>query len=95
MYGKYRFLTPWILGALVWLFVGLTILLEYRKTQPAGQGYLTELWFLVSLLWLQFGFAGIFQAVRGGRGFKILAHFLVALTPPLLLYLLIFVLLSP
>ena len=54
-----RYLRPWILGAVVWGTISLTILLEYRK-QPDPR-YLHELWFLVSLLWLEFGFAGMFH----------------------------------
>jgi len=90
MDGKYRFLIPWGLGAVCWLFVSLTVLSEYQKIQVPGQGHLRELWFLLSLLWLQFGFAGIYQAVRRRRGFKILALFLITILPPLLLHLIIF-----
>jgi len=72
------------------LFVSLTVLSEYQKIQVPGQGHLRELWFLLSLLWLQFGFAGIYQAVRRRRGFKILALFLITILPPLLLHIIIF-----
>ncbi len=95
MDGKYRFLIPWFLGAVFWVFVSLTVLLEYQKTQPPGQGHLRELWFLLSLLWLEFGFAGIYQAVRKKRGYKILALVLTTILPPLLLHFFIFMVLSP
>ena len=87
MYGKYRFLRPWVLGALVWFFVSYAVLSEYQKSRPPGPGYQRELWFLLSLLWLQFGFAGIFQAVKRGRAYQIIAFVLLAILPPLLLYL--------
>ncbi len=94
MAGKFRFLIPWILGAVFWLYISFVTLLEYQRIRVPGQDYLTELWLLLSLLWLQFGFAGIFQAVRGRRGFKILAFFLISILPPLLLYVLVFTLSS-
>jgi hypothetical protein len=74
----------------VWGVVSLTVLLEYRK-QPDPR-YLHELWFLVSLLWLEFGFAGIFHCLRHGLRRRIGKLVLASLLPPLVLHLLVFVL---
>ena len=85
-----RYLRPWILGALVWGTLSLIILLEYRE-QPDPR-YLNELWFLVSLLWLEFGFAGLFHCLRHGLRARLGRMLLVSLLPPLVLHLLIFLL---
>ena len=92
MVEKYRFLIPWLLGALCWLCISLVALQEYQRIRAPDQDHARELWLLLSLLWSQFGFAGIYQAVRGGRGYKIFAFFLVTILPPLLLYFIAFVL---
>ena len=85
-----RYLRPWILGAVVWGTLSLVVLLQYRE-QPDPR-YLHELWFLVSLLWLEFGFAGIFHCLRHGLRRRIGKMVLVSLLPPLVLHLLVFVL---
>jgi len=79
-----------MLGALVWGVLSLTILLEYRR-QPNPQ-YLQEIWFLMSLLWLEFGFAGIFHCLRHGLRRRLGKMLLVSFLPPLILHFLVFVL---
>ena len=87
---KYRYLRPWIAGALVWGILSRVVLLEYQR-QPNPR-YLHEIWFLVTLLWLEFGFAGIFHCLRHGLRVRLGNMLLVSLLPPLILYFLVFVL---
>ena len=82
-----RSLRPWLLGALAWAFLSLAILLDY-----GGQGeaeHLAQLWFVLSLLWWQFCFAGIFSALRHNERRRVPGLLLVSLMPPALLYLLV------
>jgi hypothetical protein len=81
------FLYPWAVGAAIWLVVSFEVLSAY--VEQTDSAHLREIWFLLSLLWAQFGFAGVFQCLahRRGRGLGILL--LVILAPPLALYLLI------
>ena len=85
-----RYLRPWMVGALVWGILSLTILLAYKR-QPDPR-YLHEIWFLVTLLWLEFGFAGIFHCLRHGPRARLGKMLLVSLLPPLILHFLVFVL---
>ncbi len=79
-----RFLRPWVLGVMVWLALSLVVSREYLRT--AEPRYLLELSGLLSLLWVQFGFAGMFHTLRKEKGRKVLALFLVTLVPPLMLF---------
>jgi len=56
--------------------------------------YLNELWFVLSLLWWQFGFAGIFQCLRRNERDKLFPLLMVASLPPLLLHFVMFSLLA-
>ena len=79
-----RFLRPWIIGALVWLVLGLVVSLEHlRSTQPH---YLFELSGLMTILWLEFCFAGLFHTLRKEKGRKAIPLLLIALLPPLVLF---------
>ena len=87
---KTHFLRPWILGAFAWLVLSIIVSLEHLRTPPPH--YLLEFSGLMSLLWMQFGFAGLFQAVKRGRvGYK-LPFILITVLPPAILYLINFAL---
>jgi hypothetical protein len=58
--------------------------------EQAGTRYLKDLWFLTSLLWVQFGFAAIFHSLLKQKGRHLVALILLAILPPLLLYLIVF-----
>ena len=83
----YRFWRPWLIGALVWGAASLVVLAEYRALGDLR--YLTEIGFLLSLLWGEFGFAAMFHAVLKQRGRRLQTLFLITVIPPLLLHLLI------
>ncbi len=79
----------WLVGALVWGAVSVVVLSEYRGL--GGQlRELNELWFLMSLLWAQFGFAAIFADWRRHRGRNFRALLLRTLLPPLILHVIVF-----
>ena len=82
---------PWIFGAVIWEFVSLVIIAEYLKLGTTK--HLDQFWLLLSLLWLLFGFAAIFNALMRTRVRDLFPLLLVAFVPPLLLYLLIHTLL--
>lgn len=83
MGGSWRFLRPWILGMLAWLGVSLVVMTEYLGKQDPR--YLTEIWFLLSLLWMEFGLAGLFYVSRKRKWRNIALMILVTLLPPLAL----------
>jgi len=68
----------------VWLTISLVVMLEYLRTQEPG--YLFELGGLLSLLWAEFGFAGIFHTIRKERGRKVASLLLVTILPPMALF---------
>ena len=77
----------WILGAFVWGVISLVTILEHFRY---GAGvYWQEFWFLCSLLWFQFGFAAVFNAMLKGRLHKINDRVLIAIGPPVVLYLIV------
>jgi len=86
--GSYRFLRPWLIAASIWLACSLLILDAYLE--QVGNGYLKDLCFLMSMLWMQFGFAALFHTLLKQRGRHLLALILVTILPPLLLYLTVF-----
>lgn len=74
----------WIIGALVWLMLSLVVSVEHiRSGQPS---FLHELGGLLSIVWLQFGFAGLFNTLRREQGRRAIGFVLIAIIPPLLLY---------
>lgn len=80
------FLRPWIIGAAAWGILACILLDEYkRKGDPL---YLPDIFLILTLLWLQFGFAAIFQAVYSGRFSRLSGYTAVTLVPPLIVYLL-------
>ena len=79
----WRRLRPWLLGALGWGILSLVVMLEYMEQDEPK--YLTELWFLLSLLWWQLCFAGIFGALRHQEARRLPGLLLVSLLPPLIL----------
>lgn len=78
---------PWVISAVIWEFLSLVIVAEYLKLGTTK--HLDQFWLLLSLLWLMFGFAAIFNALMQTRVRDLLPLILVAVVPPLLLYLLI------
>jgi hypothetical protein len=82
------YLRPWILGGGAWFLVSLVVLLDYRRLPDPS--YLYELWLLLSLLWLEFPFAGLFSCLRRGRYERVPALVLIALAPPMLLHAIVF-----
>ena len=75
----------WIIAALLWLALSIAILGAHITV--SGGSHWEEMWFLQSLLWFQFGFAGLFQTLFKRRYYQIRDRLLIALTPPVLLYL--------
>lgn len=82
--GRWRAFRAWILGAAGWCGVSLVVMLEYLAGDDAK--YVDELWLVLSLLWWQFGFAGIFTALRHYRYRDVPLLVLVTLLPSLVLY---------
>ena len=81
----FQFLHAWIRGALVWFAVSLVVVLEYLKTGSSDN--LFEFCLLLSLLWVEFGFAGIFHTLIKEQGRRIVPLLLTTILPPLLLFL--------
>ena len=82
-------LRPWIFGALAWMCISLVIIIEYLNMGESK--YLNQLWFLLSLLWLEFGFAGLFSSVVKRKGEHLAVLVMLTLIPPSALYLLMFI----
>jgi len=76
---------PWVFGASLWLSLSLLVSLEVFRS--LGTDHLFEFSGLLSLLWLQFGFAGLFHTLRNGLGRNLVPLALITLLPPLLLFL--------
>ncbi len=79
-----RISRPWILAAFLWLSLSLLISSEILHT--LGPNHLLTISGLLSLLWLQFGFAGLFHTLLKERGRNLVPMALIALLPPLLLF---------
>ena len=83
----------WIVGGIVWGAVSLTVISAFvqhgtgKSTfQPgSGESWL-PMWFLCSLVWFQFGFAALFNALLRQRFSHIRDQILTALAPPVLLH---------
>lgn len=78
-----RSLYPWLFGALLWLMLALVVSQEYLRVSEAE--HLLEISGLLGLLWMQFGFAGLFHTLRKERGRRAILFLLITLVPPLLL----------
>jgi len=86
-----RYLRPWLVGATVWLMVSLVVsLVHLRSAQP---DYLFELSGLMCLLWLQFGFAGMFHTLRKEKERNAMRLLVISLLPPLVLFCINFIML--
>jgi len=85
--GFYRL---WVLAAIAWGGISALVMSEYIRI--GDRRYVQELGFLLSLLWVQFPFAALFQdlRMRGGRNVGKLLPVLVL--PPLLLGIVLLVL---
>ena len=79
-----HFLLPWILSALIWVVLSSIVLDEYKRT--GNPLYIKEIFYLLSLLWVQFGFAAIFNTVRSRRYARLNAYIAVTVLPPLAVY---------
>ena len=76
----WRRFRPWVLGGLAWAVASYLIMREYLG-QTEGE-YLKELCILLSLLWWQFVFAGLFQALRHSEAWKLPGLTVAAVLPP-------------
>ncbi|MBF0446663.1 MAG: hypothetical protein HQL67_00535 [Magnetococcales bacterium] len=77
----------WYLGAFVW--GGMSLVLLDAHFRVSGGSQWEEMWFLCSLFWFQFGFGRVFVSLMKRRFFQIKDQLLMALIPPVLLYILI------
>ena len=76
----WRRFRPWALGGLAWAIASYLVVREYLE-QTEGE-YLKELCILLSLLWWQFVFAGLFQALRHREAWKLPGLTVAAVLPP-------------
>ena len=80
---NFRLLRPWLAGGLVWLLLSLTVSLEHlRSAQP---NHLFELSGLMTILWLEFCFAGMFHALRKSQEHRVVLLLVVSALPPSIL----------
>ncbi len=79
-----QFLRPWIIGALAWLVLSVILSREYLRLHDPT--HLFDLGWLLSLCWVQFGFAGLFHTLRNEQGRRAMPFLLITLLPPLVLY---------
>ena len=88
MRDNLRFLRPWIIGAVVWS--GIVLAVISALIAQGNTEHFHPVYYLFTVLWLQFGFAGTFQLLRNWR-LRVLPYFLlVILLPPFILYFIIF-----
>ena len=80
-------LKPWFIAASIWGFVSLIILVEYLK--GGDTRYLNQLWFLMSLLWAEFGVAALFISLMKGNRHQVFPLILVTVLPPFILFIII------
>ncbi len=80
-------LKPWIIAAVIWIILSLIIIVEYLKGGETR--YLNPLWFLLSLLWAEFGVAALFNSLMKRKRHKIIPLLLVTFVPPLILFIII------
>jgi len=81
-----HFLISWLIGAGVWGILSGILLAEYKL--KGDLYYLTDIFLLLTFLWIQFVFAATFNAVRSGRSGWLPAYAAVAILPPLIVYIL-------
>jgi hypothetical protein len=73
---------------MVWFAVSLTMVLELLKT--GSFDHLFEFCLVLSLLWVEFGFAGMFHTLLKEQGRRIVPLLLITTLPPLLLFIVSF-----
>ena len=62
----------------------MIIIVEYLK---AGETkYVNQFWFILSLLWAQFGLAAIFNSLMKKRVHRIYSLILITILPPVILF---------
>ena len=82
-----HYLRPWIISAWIWGILCSVILEEYkRKGDPL---YLQDIFLMLTLLWAQFGFAGLFNALYSRRYNRLSGYAAITIVPPLILYVLV------
>lgn len=86
---NHGFLLPWAIAALFWGLSSCFLLDEYKRA--GDPRYLRDIFFLLSLFWMQFGFAAIFNTIYSGRYARLKSYIAVTFLPPLLVYLLMVV----
>lgn len=80
-------LRPWLIAATIWGILSLIILIEYLE---AGESrYLNPLWFLLSILWAEFGFAALFNCLMKRNLNQIWPLILITALPPFMLFVII------
>ena len=70
------------MGGVVWLLASLAVVTEYVQTSEPK--YLVEILGLLSVLWFEFGFAGLFHSIRRNKGRNLALLLGVTVVPPLL-----------
>ncbi len=84
-------LKPWLYAATVWGFLSLVIIREYLRGGETE--YLNQLWFLLSLLWIEFGAAALFNSLIHRRRHQLLPLLMVTLVPPSIFFVMIYLML--
>ncbi|MCB1859168.1 MAG: hypothetical protein KDI63_12885 [Gammaproteobacteria bacterium] len=79
-----NFLAPWIIGAGGWCLLTVFLLDTYQ--QIGDPRNLEDLFFVLALLWGEFGFAALFNAAYSGRFYRLAPFAAVTLLPPLIVY---------
>ncbi len=79
-FSPWRSFRPWVLGGLAWAAISYLMLGEYLARTDGA--HLREMCVFLSLLWWQFAFTGLFQAVRQGERWKLPGLALAAFLPP-------------
>ncbi|MBF0383651.1 MAG: hypothetical protein HQL69_21735 [Magnetococcales bacterium] len=77
----------WWIAAIVWGGLSLAIINEHFRV--SGGGSWQEMWFLCSLLWFQFGIGRVMVSLFRKQHKLLREQLLIALLPPVALYLLI------
>jgi hypothetical protein len=85
--SRHYFILSWLVGTGAWGILSYILLAEYKRIGESI--YLTDLFFLLSILWVQFGFAGIFNAIYTRRYGRVKAFVAITLVPPLTVYFLV------
>ena len=83
-----RMYRGWIVGAVVWLV--LAVVFFNNTIHLIHADHIKGMWYLISLIWGLFGFAGALSAaIRGGVS-RVPGFLLITLIPPLVLHFVLF-----